>query len=87
MPGAGRPQDDAPSIGPSLHDRVDNDFTYHPPHGDQPERYDALRSLAKALAHAIVASSPTSREQSNALTRLEEVVFWTNAAIARHEKE
>ena len=29
---------------------------------------------------------PESREKSLAVTKLEEVVFWSNAAIAREEK-
>lgn len=60
-------------------------FTYHPPIGDQPMRYVAIREGARTLADLIVASTPGSREQSLALTALEEAVFWANAAIARRE--
>jgi hypothetical protein len=60
-------------------------FTYHAPHGDQPERYVAIRDQAKALAEAIVEKTPHSREQSLAITAIEEAVFWANAAIARRE--
>jgi hypothetical protein len=67
--------------------RLDNDFTYHKPHGNQPERYVQIREKAKSLAELIVESTLPSREQSVALTKLEESVFWTNAAIARNEKE
>jgi hypothetical protein len=31
--------------------------------------------------------TPPSREQSIAITKLEEALFWTNAAIARHKFE
>ena len=60
-------------------------FTYHPPKGYQPERYEFIRSAAGELAEVLVGQTPTSREQSLALTALEEAVFWANAAIARNE--
>ncbi len=64
---------------------LENRFTYHTPKGGQPARYTKLRDAAKDLAYLITAETPVSREQSLALTHLEEVVFWANAAIARHE--
>ena len=60
-------------------------FTYHPPTGTQAERYEKCRYNALALATWIMEHSPESREQALALTALDEVVFWTNAAIARRE--
>jgi hypothetical protein len=65
--------------------RLDNDYTYHTPHGDQVERYQAIRDKAKELATLIVTTSQTSREQSTALTNLETAVMFANAAIARNE--
>lgn len=64
---------------------LDNRFTYHPPKGDQTERYGAIRDLAKHLAELITKATPASREQSLALTNLEQAVMWANAAIARNE--
>jgi hypothetical protein len=58
-------------------------FTYHPPTADQPEKYTTLRDHAHTIAKLIVVLTPESREQSLALTKLEESVFWANAAIAR----
>ena len=66
-------------------DRLDNDFTYHAPGGDQVERYGALRAKGKELALHIVENTPESREQSLALTKVEEAIFFANAAIARNE--
>lgn len=60
-------------------------FTYHPLREDQPDRYTAIRDRAKDLAIKIVELTPYTREQSVALTKLEEVVMWANAAIARNE--
>ena len=66
---------------------IENNFTYHKPFGNQPERYQQLRDGGKALAIQIVLQTPPSREQSLALTKLEEAIFWANAAIARNEVE
>jgi hypothetical protein len=60
-------------------------FTYHPPKGDQPERYKVIRQEAKALAKLFVEKCPNGRERAIALTRLEEAVGWANAAIARED--
>ena len=60
-------------------------FTYHAPHDDQPERYQEIRDRAQTLAARIVELTPASREQSLAVTALEECVMWANAAIARRE--
>lgn len=65
--------------------QVEKAFTYHAPKEGQPARYTAIRDAAKALAVLIVTETPVSREQSLALTKLEEAVMWANAAIARNE--
>lgn len=65
---------------------IDVNFTYHRPFGDQQERYEALRAKAKELAILINTTTPSSREQSLALTNLEQAVMWANAAIARNER-
>ncbi len=69
----------------TLSQRIDSDFTYHPPKGDQVERYAAIRDAARQFAHLLADLSPASREQSLALTNLEQSVMWANAAIARNE--
>lgn len=68
-------------------DEIRRRFTYHAPFGTQPERYAGLRALANNLAFQIVALTPASREQSLALTKLEECLFFANAAIARREED
>jgi hypothetical protein len=64
-----------------------NNFTYHKPWGDQPARYEKIRSLGLALATEINDSVPDSREKSLAFTHLENAVMWANAGIARNEPE
>jgi len=77
----------ARKYGPYTYDeeRLEKTFTYHPPKKDQPERYELVRATAKSFADLILAMCPYSREQSMALTKLDEVVFWANSSIARNE--
>lgn len=65
--------------------RIENDFTYHAPKGDQQERHVLIRETAKKLARVLVENCPQSRELSVALTALEAAVFNANAAISRNE--
>ena len=65
--------------------KLENSYTYHPPVGDQPERYVLIRNKAKELALTILECTPYSREQSIALTDLEKVVTMANKAIACNE--
>lgn len=58
-------------------------FTYHAPKEGQPKIYEDIRDKARSLAILIADTTPTSREQSLAMTKLEEVVMWANAAVAR----
>lgn len=67
--------------------RIEHDFTYHPPDAEQRIIYDQIRSIARVFAKKIATDIPVSREQSLAITKLEECVFWANAAIARHWKD
>lgn len=64
---------------------LDSVYTYHAPKDDQPDRYEAIRGQAKALASTFEALCPDSRERSLAHTKLEEAVMWANASIARNE--
>jgi hypothetical protein len=61
-------------------------FTYHPPFGDQPIRYEMIRDRALTFAAFIQEKCPASREKSLAFTHLEETVMWASAAIARNER-
>lgn len=65
-------------------DKIKNAFTYHPPKPGQPEKYQAIRDMAKELAYLIDELVPDSREKSLAQTKLEESVMWANAGIARN---
>jgi hypothetical protein len=73
------------------HKDLINRFTYHPPKKtkqeglDQKERYEEIRRIGMGMANTIHSLTPSSREQSLAITHLEDAVMWANAAIARNE--
>jgi hypothetical protein len=48
-------------------------------------RYEEIRRSGLYLAGVVNSQTPPSREQSLALTAIEEAVMWANAAIARNE--
>lgn len=68
----------------SLSDRIHNDFTYHPPTGEQQvQDFVSIREEAKRFALLINNLVPDGREKSTAISKIEEAVFWANAGIAR----
>lgn len=60
-------------------------FTYHPPIGNQPERYEHLRRKGHELAALIQDLAPDSAERTIAVRNVREAVMWANAAIACNE--
>lgn len=63
---------------------IENNFSYHAPKEGQPQIYTELRDKAKEFAYMIDELVPNSREKSLAMTKLEEVIMWANAGIARN---
>jgi hypothetical protein len=61
---------------------IEDTFTYHAPHGDQPERYEKIRAAAKAFAHVIVANTKPCADQTAAIRHLRDAVMTANASIA-----
>ena len=68
-----------------VQETLDKNFKYHPPKPDQIPRYERIRELAKEFAKELYSMTPSSREQSLAMTHLEDCVMWANASIARNE--
>lgn len=64
---------------------LENRFTFHPAKEEQAGKYEGIRAAAKGFAKHVCEVTPASREQSLAITAIEEAVFWANAAIARNE--
>lgn len=62
-----------------------NRFDFHP--ADTPEKqtnHACVRGVVLNAAVAIEAVTPKGREQSLAITALEEAMMWANAAVARN---
>lgn len=76
MTGPGRPIDQAD---------LDNRFRFHPATDVTGPLHEMARERCLELAEWLVATVPPGRELSTAVTKLEEVMMWANAGIARHQ--
>ena len=63
------------------------EWHYHKPHGDQSQRFDLINNTTRDLAKIIMENCPYSRHRQSALTWLEMVRMFANAAIACNELE
>jgi len=68
-----------------LKDSLAHRFQFHPADAQNTqEAHESVRAVCLLAAAKIVdATGYASREQSLAITKLEEAMFWANAAIAR----
>jgi hypothetical protein len=66
---------------------LDNWFAYHPPFGDQTERYTKLREKAREFGELICVLTPSCADQTVALRKLRELVMAVNLTIACNEKQ
>lgn len=60
-------------------------FISHPAHGNQRERYEKLHAQFLQTAELVTELSPESREQSLAITSLQQALLWACGAIAINE--
>lgn len=68
-----------------LESDLKNRFDYHPPKDSSVANSHAhIRADCLSLALNINDLVPESREKHLAITKLEEVMYWANAAIARN---
>jgi len=65
---------------------LSNMFRYHPPAGDQANRYQELRDAGHKFAVSILVLTPPSADQTAAIRKVREAVMIANAAIAINEK-
>lgn len=67
-------------------DELSRRFDYHKPSTeDVVERHQYIRQMCHAVARELTDTCPESRELALALTKIEEAMFWANAAVARHQ--
>ena len=65
---------------------LQNRFTHHPPPSKEiVHQYKRIREVGLKMAALVLQFSPEGREQSLAITKIEEAVFWANASIARQK--
>lgn len=62
---------------------IERRFNYHEPDESRATRHEMVRSAMKQAAYVVLDTTLPGREQSLALTKLEEAMMWANAAIAR----
>ena len=62
---------------------LDSRFGYHKVSGDKMTRHESIRSVLREAAVTVNDLCPDGREKSLAVTHLEEVMFWADAAIER----
>lgn len=62
---------------------LDKRFDYHRPTAEKAERHARVRAACKTLAEKCDEELEEGREKSTVMARLEEVMFWANASIAR----
>ena len=79
----------APKVNKALETikaRVKHDFGYHAPKiAKVGELHGQIRTKCEELAQFLLTTVPTGREQANAITKLEEVMMWANAGLARNQ--
>lgn len=67
---------------------LEHRFAYHAPTTEEKKNaHSAVRTKCLELAKFINEKVPEGREKSLAVTHLEEVMLWSNAAIARYIDE
>jgi len=78
----------SPAMGTQLTEEVRADletrFNYHTPTEEKKRRHETIRTQLKAAAMIVIENTPRAPEQTLAIRKLEEAMFWANAAIARY---
>lgn len=64
-------------------DDLANRFAYHAPSEERAQTHAQVRVLCAGLADYLDTLLPDGREKALALMKIEEAMFWSNAAIAR----
>lgn len=67
-------------------ERLRHDFDYHAPDAEKVKKHEALRYCLRLAAEDIDKTVPDCREKSLAITKVEEAMFWANAALAREPR-
>lgn len=63
---------------------LNNRFNYHAPDDAKKIQHEGVRENIRISAEYFNRTLPECREKSLAITKLEEAMFWANAALARN---
>jgi hypothetical protein len=63
---------------------IEHRFAYHAPNAERVQTHERIRAEIGYVAGFLEYKLPDGREKSLAITKLEEAMFWANAAIARN---
>lgn len=67
---------------------IENRFAFHAATTEEKrDAHTSVRQQCRQLADFLNEQLPEGREKSLAVTKLEEVMFWGNAALARDNKQ
>lgn len=64
------------------HERISNDFSFHPATDITAELHDAARQKFANMAHWVVDNAPPGYAREQCVIRLREAMMWANASIA-----
>lgn len=70
------------TISQATQDKLNNWFTYHPPQGDEGDRYTAIRAAGKEMAEKLCELCPESADLTVAIRHIRDAVYSANASIA-----
>lgn len=66
---------------------IENRFAFHAATTEEKrDAHTSVRQQCRQLADFLNEKLPEGREKSSAITHLEEVMFWGNAALARQKE-
>lgn len=65
---------------------IEHRFAFHAaPDDEKRDAHTSVRQACRRLADFLNETLPDGREKSVAITKVEEVMFWGNAGLARHK--
>lgn len=64
------------------YDALDERFKHHEADEDAQSRHQAIYAAGRAMTVAVLQVTGPGREQSLALTKIEEAVMWANKSVA-----